>query len=791
MNREALEKHIQELRKEIEGLKQKSKELSMDAGMTYQMDRLKDKLKDKKPLSDEEKSELDGLTKRYDAIQDTLKILREKESMLRDIIQKYLLPDEKKIYTFIDMLIGELSIEKEEEGGETIHTRAKEISPDEATKLIEYETGKTTIMHSIMEAVVTGKLAVKTLEFLITNKNYPIDIPMIIDGKEIYPIDTILYNEKINDHINSSKFQALLKLLIQRGVKIDKERVEKESPEKARKYALEILNSSMPKNINIAPIPGACSKIKDWDWKSGKTMKKDGLTYDYFYCGEYYFDGEYQLVKFPKDMKLYHASAILANEAVAYPVGISYYKPNPFKGESQNKRVDLTIAKESPYNVEQLLTEDVAIDAGWFTSAETSHTYSKLESIPGCQGFCIHAYKLSRDCVFLLLDNEYNLDKILKHPNMTDEVRLAFEKGFGIKHVYKKGLNPSNVPMKVVNIGPLTRKSFYDQDKTIARWLCDNIIYGNYSGYCVPTQINTKEEGAASLMHQEFIFCNSLLYLERDLSNPEDMFYDPEEYPKTIKILFDQMKKYETTNSNFHGGNLFEHSIWSLLFSEHLSGRTDPPMPDRLRKLIIASGLIHDIGKMNPESCILNPTRDKYVYMDIENHPAIGAEYFEKGIPILNDNLEETGRLMPQEILKEVIPDITDDEIDVARNVVLFHWHFGSQILDKFARRGAVIYKNAVKNYIKLFANAKDREKSVIATILVSIADIEATQPYTSKKLTNLSTAEIKSLMRSQILPYIISKPKIYRGTDLADVTKASSSGIQALNDVMAALKSP
>jgi hypothetical protein len=372
---------------------------------------------------------------------------------------------------------------------------------------------------------------------------------------------------------------------------------------------------------------------------------------------------------------------------------------------------------------------------------------------------------------------------------MTPQVRWAFEEAFDIKEEddYKKGLNSSNVPMKVVNIGHLTRKSSYDQDRTIARWLCHNIIYGNYSGYCVPTQINTKGE---SLMHQEFIFCNSLLYLERDLSNPEDMFYDPEEYPKNIKTLFDQMKKYETTNSNFHGGNLFEHSIWSLLFSEHLSGRTDPPMPDRLRKLIIASGLIHDIGKMHPKSCSLNKTRDKYVYMDIKNHPEIGAEYFETGIPILNDNLEEIGRLMPQEILKDVIPDITDDEIDVARNVVLFHLHFGSQILDKFATRGDV-YNSAVKNYITLFAKAKDRETSVIATILVSIADIEATQPYTSKKLTSRSTADIKSLMRSQILPYIISKPKIYRGTDLAEVIKASSSGIQALNDVMAALKSP
>ena len=275
------------------------------------------------------------------------------------------------------------------------------------------------------------------------------------------------------------------------------------------------------------------------------------------------------------------------------------------------------------------------------------------------------------------------------------------------------------------------------------------------------------------------------MYLERDLTNKNDIFYDSEEYPANIKKLFEQMKKYETTNTNFHSGNIFEHSIWSLLFSEHISGRTYPEIDDRLKKLIIASALIHDIGKMNPESCQLNVSRKKYIYYDIQNHPQIGGNYFDTGIPVLDDNLRDTGtKLMPQDIIKDILPDATNDEIDVARNVVMFHWHFGSSILNRFAKKGE-IYDKAIRDYLEIFNGAKDKPKSILATIIVSIADIEATQPYTKEKLNGLSTDEIKSLLRSKILPYIVSKPKLYRGTNLSAHINASQTGVESLNDVM------
>ena len=660
------------------------------------------------------------------------------------------------------------------------------LVPEDVTKIIEYNKIQTTFLNEILLLSVTNDaVGVKDISDLIYIRKIKFDQPVNIDGKLVYPIDSILFNQEIDDEININ-FIPVLRVLDQSGVNIDIERINTESTEKVKKMVLEFNNTIKHKQINIPSNPGVCSKIDQWDWKSGALFEKDGLTYDYFYCGEYYFDGEYQLVKFPKGMTLFHGSAILAEEAATYPVGIQYYEPERFdeRLRKEYQKVPIDAAANSPYNLQQLLTQYVSIDIGWFTNGRNAMLYSKSvdDKIPGCKDFCVHAYKLKQDCVFLLLDNQYNIDKLLTHPKMTSESSDALRTMFSIKKDYKKTFNTSNNPMNVINVEPTIRLSLFGHDKAFAQWICEHVIYGNYSGYCAPLQNALKKNNS---FHLEFIFCNPILYLERDLTNETDMFYDPEKYPDNIRELFNQMKKYETINTNFHSGNIFEHSIWSLMFSEHLSGRTDPEMDDRLRKVIIASALIHDIGKMHPASCTINETRKKYIYFDVVDHPKIGADYFDTGIPILDDNLMDTRKkLMPQDIIKDILPDVTEEEIDVVKNVVLFHWHFGSNILSKFNEKGSIDSRD-VNNYIEIFNKSKNKHNSILATIIVSIADIEATQPYTKEKLKGLSTDEIKSLLHSKILPYIISKPKIYRGSDLPSHIKASETGIKALNKIM------
>ena len=76
---------------------------------------------------------------------------------------------------------------------------------------------------------------------------------------------------------------------------------------------------------NITP----CGALNDkWDWKNGEsytdTNIEGGRTQiirNYFDCGTYFFDGNFNVVKFPKGMTIYHGSFPLANAVVGFPVG--------------------------------------------------------------------------------------------------------------------------------------------------------------------------------------------------------------------------------------------------------------------------------------------------------------------------------------------------------------------------------------------------------------------------------------------------------------------------------------
>lgn len=90
----------------------------------------------------------------------------------------------------------------------------------------------------------------------------------------------------------------------------------------------------------------ACAKIPLWDWKKGgqTTINLGGgaqIPLNYFSCGTYYFDGEYQVVKFPKGMQLYHGSGALANANVEYPAGIDFYKPHKMSAPSDVNKTAL------------------------------------------------------------------------------------------------------------------------------------------------------------------------------------------------------------------------------------------------------------------------------------------------------------------------------------------------------------------------------------------------------------------------------------------------------------------
>lgn len=506
---------------------------------------------------------------------------------------------------------------------------------------------------------------------------------------------------------------------------------------------------------------------------------------DIFKTGEYFFDGNFMVVKFKKGTKMYHGSAALSNASVKYPVGRDFYTPDNFV-RSTHATIDDVIAAESPFQIDELLTEKSMITQSWFSTLENAAKYySKLESIPGCAGNCIASYSLKRDAVFFLLDNEYNIKTILESPDFPEELKYQLKEMFTMTDKYEFILDPNDL-FRRYKLSPKTRASAYDRDRRFANLFFEHLERYNYAGYCAPKQ---------PIFHSELIVENAILYLERDLEDPHDIFFDGQDYPSELKILFNQMKYYETTNTNFHAGNLLEHSIWTLLFCESLTRKFNinggPPLNlDRLTRIVVIAGLLHDIGKMSPEHCLKNDLRKKYIYFDIKDHPKIGSDYFETGIPVLNDSLEVVDSLNPLNVIRALLPDIYDYEIDAIKESVKNHWEFGKNVLGKYKQKDKSQYKTAVDEYAKLF-QGEHKILSAIVVMIVSTSDIEATQPFSTGKLENLATKdEIQKTLSSNVFGFLInSKPKIYRGTNLAQLIKVSDIFIQAMNDVLKVLE--
>jgi hypothetical protein len=88
-----------------------------------------------------------------------------------------------------------------------------------------------------------------------------------------------------------------------------------------------------------------------------------------------------------------------------------------------------------------------------------------------------------------------------------------------------------------------------------------------------------------------------------------------------LSLLLDDMKEYKTTNTVFHAGHLYEHSIWvaraviNLLRSRCAQ---DIALNYNLIKILVVAGLLHDIGKAGDL---------QFVFFEKRAHPETGFLY--------------------------------------------------------------------------------------------------------------------------------------------------------------------
>ena len=267
-----------------------------------------------------------------------------------------------------------------------------------------------------------------------------------------------------------------------------------------------------------------------------------------------------------------------------------------------------------------------------------------------------------------------------------------------------------------------------------------------------------------------------------------------------IKLYYEQLSLYETTNINFHSGNLLEHSIWSLLWSEYIlnqDGKFEGLMiPDVIKKnndlkrVIAFSAFIHDIGKMAyilDTSIIYNSLRKKFIYYDVKEHMIYGANFIKNGIfPVYDDNAKLVKDVKIDELFSKFGIDLKYKQLIAI--IITFHWDFGN-ILKKLNENILIMktldkYLNDIYNMINP-TNVDSFVVCVSSVLIVSMSDILATQPYGINRITNKKINTISSLSvnkESDYFPFIKNIPKNYKGINLPVIANLYTQGIKLSN---------
>ncbi len=394
---------------------------------------------------------------------------------------------------------------------------------------------------------------------------------------------------------------------------------------------------------------------------------------EYFDCGTYYFDGVFNVVEFQPGMVVYHGSALMSNKLILFPLGADYYNPN---ANIDTAQIGVVVG-DSMETIEQLLTEQIPVSAGWFGDYSSAMGYSEQSAndykIPACDNKCVFAYKVVKKAKFVLLTDKYNLTLIWHLKEVPDEMKTNLVNMMGLQNVnpgdlvnyFAKARQISGYPFETFNF-PIDRTSYRKFDVPFAHWFCKNIQY-DYAGIAAPwheSKLHTK-------FHAEFIFCNPMKYLRRDYTNPHDwqMLQNISLNTKVGELVYN-MKMYQSYNVSYHAGDLYEHSVWTALITEaYLSVVTTKYITNDMIRAGVLAAFLHDIGKCNPLSSEVryNRNRGRYVYYAVPDHPLKGYEYLtlQTPFPVINPIQNDHGVLQQYMFADQVL-----SEYDVEYSIV-------------------------------------------------------------------------------------------------------------------------
>ena len=263
----------------------------------------------------------------------------------------------------------------------------------------------------------------------------------------------------------------------------------------------------------------------------------------FFDCGKYFFDGDFNVVEFRAGMTLYHGGGKAANFLAQFPVGLTFYQTEresgvPFDSSDPQYTTIVTTSDES---IEEAVSATIPVTPGWYASPETARLYSNESEPPLglgqggfgnganiCDGRCVLAYRVKHPFVLFLLDDDYNIAKLLAQDDQTvsADLKLRLRQMFNMTQQDTVLRNPSEGPFTRFQLSRKERISSRGWDLPFAALACSNLFVGrNYAGYGATAQHTPGMKSGA--FHEEVVFCNAFEYLERNVLDPNDWQFNP------------------------------------------------------------------------------------------------------------------------------------------------------------------------------------------------------------------------------------------------------------------------
>ena len=544
-------------------------------------------------------------------------------------------------------------------------------------------------------------------------------------------------------------------------------------------------------------------------WLDGQgELDSTGQPKDYFTCAEYLLLDGYKIAKFPRGMSLYHGSFAFGNTNSEYPIGKNFYRP--VSERESRERILPEQASQDSESVVSILASNSGVSPSWYTDRQTSSLY--LNDMRKICVNCRFRYVTKDDIYMLLINDDDNIIQFFNLALIQEDYEILdviLEMNGYLDENFKPDYGKFRDDIATGTLSHKNRFSKAEPDSQFAIWICENVIGpNNFSGYASPDVFSSYHGG---LFHLEFIFCDATLHLERILDTPE-----PES--PNVKLFVAEMKKYVTTNVNFHAGNLYQHSCWIVLYTEYLADIVH--IPDEYVRFMSIAAFFHDVGKMTFSwPSYSNEYRQEIDYYTVPDHSEIGRNYI-LGLSHLHrmdsDGQKSSETIPVSRVIEEMISEgigsegegsseLIDQDIDFWRSYCSFitaiHWTLGDNLyrkvsaprlwkLESLLRSGEVIpddYEYEM-GLISRYIDYLDREISranfhvpidtklrkffIHSALIISTADIMASQPFNAINNVKIVPGQIshyeREIRRSRFFDFIEDVPKIYPGGNLA-----------------------